>query len=61
MKWMAEVWARSGDEEPRLMMIQVQSKKGYYAPFFEATKRISLQPQKIEFMKGVGEFRFMRL
>ncbi|KAH8779741.1 hypothetical protein F5882DRAFT_358357 [Hyaloscypha sp. PMI_1271] len=45
MKWMAEV----------------QSKKDYYAPFFEATKKISLQPQKIEVMKGVGEFRFMRL
>jgi hypothetical protein len=42
-------------------MIQVQSKKDYYARFFEATKKISLQPQKIEVMKGVGEFRFMRL
>jgi hypothetical protein len=42
------------------MLMQVQSKKEYYAPFFEATKKISLQEQKIEVMKGVGEFRFMR-
>ncbi|PMD24318.1 hypothetical protein NA56DRAFT_643551 [Hyaloscypha hepaticicola] len=44
MKWMAEV----------------QSKKDYYAPFFETTRKIALEPQKIEVMKGVGEFRFMR-
>ena len=40
--------------------MQVQSKKDYYVPFFETTKKIALQPQKIEVMKGVEEFRFMR-
>ena len=47
-------------EETKVNGIQVQSKKDYYAPFFETTKKIALQPQKIEVMKGVGEFRFMR-
>jgi hypothetical protein len=47
-------------EENKVDDMQVQSKKDYYVPFFETTKKIALQPQKIEVMKGVGEFRFMR-
>jgi hypothetical protein len=47
-------------DRDELTVIQVQSKKGYYEPFFEVTKKIALQPQKIEVMKGVEEFRFMR-
>ncbi len=37
----------------------MQSKKDYYGVFLEAAKKIALQPQKIEVMKGVEEFRIM--
>jgi hypothetical protein len=38
----------------------VQSKKDYYGEFLGEAKKIALQPQKIEVMKGVEGFRFMR-
>jgi hypothetical protein len=38
----------------------VQSKKHYYQPFFEAAQKIALEPQKVEVLKGVDGFRFMR-
>lgn len=62
MKWMAEVRASSRNDWAvlRLTTMQVQSKKDYYEAFFAAAKKISLQPQKIEVMEGVKEFRFMR-
>lgn len=40
--------------------VKVQANKEYYVPFFQATKEISLEPQKVEIMKGIEDFRFAR-
>jgi hypothetical protein len=40
--------------------VQVQSRKEYYQPFYEAAKKIALEPQKVEVLKGVDGFRFIR-
>lgn len=40
--------------------MKVQAKKEYYVPFFQATKELSLEPQKVEVMKGGKEFQFVR-
>jgi len=41
-------------------MANVQSKKEYYQPFYETAKKIALEPQKVEVLKGVDGFRFTR-